>query len=182
VTEHLLQICVNGARYSLVPTSQWAADSAHLLLRAGERVDWDRLVAVAVERRLILPVRDALAYLREKLQMPVSSSAIERLNAARVFDVERLEHEANMIHPLQHNAAQHDAREHMGRARHAERTELEHALSRIGPSFSSAPPAVAAPPVVAVKTPSHAAAAPAPARRRTGPRCVSGWRPSARKS
>ena len=175
-TDHLIQAFVHAAGHSVVPSSVWAADAAHIVLRAGADVDWDRLVALTVERRLILPVRDAL-------DVPVPAAPLARLGAAPVFDAERLEYEANMLHALQHSALHHKARRHMREARLATGAET---AQRAAISLA----ALDARPVAAVTAPAAhpRAAAPAGRRpsiastaRRAGLRLVTGWRQGPRR-
>ena len=182
-TDHLIQAFVHAAGHSVVPSSVWAADAAHIVLRAGADVDWDRLVALTVERRLILPVRDALAFLRHALDVPVPAAPLARLGAAPVFDAERLEYEANMLHALQHSALHHKARRHMREARLATGAET---AQRAAISLA----ALDARPVATVTAPAAhpRAAAPAGRRpsiastaRRAGLRLVTGWRQGPRR-
>ncbi len=90
--DHLLHICVHGARWNETPPVRWVADAVRLLNAAGD-LDWPRLTCQAERRRLVVPVREALRYLREALAAPIPSSVIERLFALPVTDDERREYE-----------------------------------------------------------------------------------------
>jgi hypothetical protein len=61
-------------------------------------VDWQRLVTETARRRLALPVRTALHWIREHLKAPVPDFALERLEALPVTAAERRELRAK-LHP-----------------------------------------------------------------------------------
>jgi len=93
-TDLLLHICVHGAKYRAEPQFRWVADAMSILGSAKAEIDWARLVALATERRLILPVRDALRYLDDLLGAPVPPAILEILHNEPVSPVERLEYRA----------------------------------------------------------------------------------------
>jgi len=88
----LLHVCVHGTAWSASPSVRWVADALTVLRAPGGALDWDRLVAGALARRLALRVRVALGYLRERFDAPVPGEALARLRSARVSSAERIEH------------------------------------------------------------------------------------------
>jgi hypothetical protein len=61
-----------------------------MILRSRKhQVDWDRLVRLSRERRLTLPLRDALAYLRQSLDAPVPAEVLSDLQNAPTSRLER---------------------------------------------------------------------------------------------
>lgn len=130
VTEHLMHTCVHGVRWSELPVSNWAADAANAMSAAGDAIDWNRLVDVALERRLVCPLRDALTFLADVLDLPVPRWVIGKLTDAPTREVERLEHEALTRHPLRLSTEQYRARQTMLDLRSGTSRELGAAPSR----------------------------------------------------
>lgn len=88
----LLFACATGATWTWpLPTVQWAVDVL-TILAAEPSIDWDRVVRMAVERRIPLRVRDALTYLAEAVEAPIPPAALARLAAQPVTARERLAH------------------------------------------------------------------------------------------
>jgi hypothetical protein len=73
---------------------RWVADA--LTLMRGSAIDWSRVVALAEDRRMVLPVRLALSFLRRELDAAVPAEVLERLAARTLPLVDRLEHEHNL--------------------------------------------------------------------------------------
>jgi hypothetical protein len=88
--DHLLLACVHGTPWSPLPPFRWIADAIAVIRRAGDRLDWDRLVSEAERRRLTVATAAALAYLREEFAAPVPASPLERLRAASASRHERV--------------------------------------------------------------------------------------------
>ena len=89
--DQLLHICVHGARWNAVMPIRWVAD-AMVILRTSPELDWHRLVAQARERRIVLPLRETLQYLRDLLNAPLPAGAMEELASFPVRPVERMEY------------------------------------------------------------------------------------------
>jgi Uncharacterised nucleotidyltransferase len=90
--DQVLHVCVHGAAWNPVPPIRWAADAHRVIVAAGERLDWDRLVANAERGRLLPPLRGALTYLREELRAPVPEEALTALAAKPVSRAEARAH------------------------------------------------------------------------------------------
>jgi hypothetical protein len=86
----LLHHIVIHAHASNTAHLRWAADAV-MVLRGGA-VDWARVVRLARERRAILPVRTALAWLRGALDAPVPAEVLGELAAAPVAWIDHLEY------------------------------------------------------------------------------------------
>jgi hypothetical protein len=91
--DELLHTCVHGTRWSPVPPLRWLADAMIIVRDAQSEIDWSRLVWLAQGRRLILPVRQTLDYLRTKLDAPIPPSVLEDFQQAPVSRAEYTEHE-----------------------------------------------------------------------------------------
>jgi hypothetical protein len=82
-TDELFHTCVHGVRWNPIAPVRWVAD-AHAILRSGATIDWQRVVSQAGQRRLILTVRAALAYLQETFHADVPSAVMDNLNGLTV--------------------------------------------------------------------------------------------------
>jgi hypothetical protein len=96
-TDLLMHVCVHGAAYNPMPPIRWIADAATILRTAGDRVDWDRLLAEADRRLLMLVMREAVRVLREIVDIPVPDWVDSRLRTARISRAERREYSRRII-------------------------------------------------------------------------------------
>jgi hypothetical protein len=88
--DQLLHVCVHGLKWGETPGIRWVADAVHVLRAGG--VDWERFARQAVQRRFTLRAREALAYLRARLEAPIPADAAARLSRLPVSRLERLEY------------------------------------------------------------------------------------------
>lgn len=95
--DHLLQVLVDAGRPQRRRGARWVADAV-VIARGGE-VDWDRLVAQAARRRLVLHARDALAILADGLPGSVPAKTLARLAALPVTRLERAERRLRLGRP-----------------------------------------------------------------------------------
>jgi hypothetical protein len=94
--DQLLHACAHGVAWNPVPPLRWAADAMLVLRAAGADLAWDRVAAQARRLQLVLPLRAALAFLRNALDAPVPGEARAALRAAPVSASERLEYRARV--------------------------------------------------------------------------------------
>jgi len=78
-TDHLLHACAHGVRWSPTPPIRWVADSIYILSVAQEGIDWDRMIGLAEKCHLILPLREAFAYLRESFDAEIPERVLREL-------------------------------------------------------------------------------------------------------
>lgn len=90
--DELFHTCVHGARWTHVPPFRWLADAMVIIQAAHPEIDWERLAAQARERRLVLPVRDTLEYLRDRLDAPIPQAVLESLRQSPVSRAEQAEY------------------------------------------------------------------------------------------
>ena len=88
-TDQLLHACVHGARWHSTPPLWWAADAMVVMSSSGSQIDWDRLVAQSELRGLVLPMRDALTYLRDALDAPIPARVLRKMQDTPVSRAER---------------------------------------------------------------------------------------------
>ncbi|HMD04253.1 MAG TPA: nucleotidyltransferase family protein, partial [Candidatus Binatus sp.] len=91
-TDTLLHVCVHGAKWSPVPPMRWVADAITIIRVAGDRIDWNRLLRLAQQRRLSLPLSRALGYLSENLRARIPASVLLDLRAMPTTWSERMEY------------------------------------------------------------------------------------------
>jgi hypothetical protein len=85
----LFHVCVAGVKFGHNKNARWVADASTVLGRAGAALRWDVVVEEAVERRLVLPLRECLGYLTG-LGIVVPAAVLERLDRQRVGRGDRL--------------------------------------------------------------------------------------------
>lgn len=90
-TDMLLHVCVHGSRGAPGRVVHWIPD-ALAILRGGEAIDWEILYREARSRRLIVPVREALAYLAERFEAPVPPRVLARFDRVRPSLLERADY------------------------------------------------------------------------------------------
>lgn len=92
-SDHLLQACAHGVlsgTYGDEVLLQWVVDAAALLRAPSLEVDWDRVVGLTRELRLVDAVGASLHALRA-LDLPVPGRVLEALDAAPRSAAERVE-------------------------------------------------------------------------------------------
>jgi hypothetical protein len=94
-----LHVCVHRAQWTPVPPLRWAPDALTIIETSQSDIDWDRLLAQAEQRRLILQLESALIYLRHLLDAPIPSAVLESLRSTPVSRAERLEYQSRTSPP-----------------------------------------------------------------------------------
>jgi hypothetical protein len=90
----ILHVCVHGAWTLSEATARWVADAVTVIRAAGDRMDWDRLLAQVVRRRVVIGLRNDLTYLAREFGAPVPGVVLERLRDAPVSRREARTHRA----------------------------------------------------------------------------------------
>lgn len=88
-SDHLLHVCVHGAKWNDTVPVRWVADAMMILRAQKYKVDWDRLVRQARQRHLTLPVGDTLGYLQQMLGAPIPMEALRDLQNTSTSSLER---------------------------------------------------------------------------------------------
>lgn len=99
-TDQVLHTCVHGSMRNSVPTIRWVADAALIIRTSQSEIDWDRLLAQAGKRRLILPLEDTLHYLHDLLSLPIPPGVLRRMRAMPVSRTERIENTVRTRYPV----------------------------------------------------------------------------------
>jgi len=95
-TDQLLHTCWHGARWNEVPPIRWIADAMAILGASAAEIEWPRLLKKAQRHHIIMPVKDALGYLKKTFDAPVPDSLLESLSAVRISKIERENYEATL--------------------------------------------------------------------------------------
>jgi hypothetical protein len=88
-TDQLLHACWHGARWNEVPPIRWVADAMAILSASDTEIEWPSLLKKAQRHRIVLPVKDALEYLKKKFDAPVPDSVLKAMSAVRISRMER---------------------------------------------------------------------------------------------
>ena len=91
-TDTLLHVCVHGARWSTMPPMRWVADAMMIIRVARDRIEWPRLLRLARNRRLSLPLGRALGYLIENMRAPIPPAVVNELRDMPTTWSERMEY------------------------------------------------------------------------------------------
>jgi hypothetical protein len=103
-TDQLLHICIHGARWNYTPPFRWVADAMSILNAAQSDIDWNRLITQSRKRRLILPLRESLHYLRNLVDAPIPTEILRSINDLPIPKIERIEYRVNMSPPSRRTA------------------------------------------------------------------------------
>lgn len=79
--DHLLLILAHASRWDAIAPIRWVADAV-LLVKAVDQFNWKRFVDLAIERSLVAPVRDLLAYLQSQMDLDVPAETMAALTIA----------------------------------------------------------------------------------------------------
>ena len=90
--DQLLHAFVQGARCEGFVYLRWAADAARVIQHAGVDMDWQRLVSLSKKYRLLLQVRNALAYMKEQIGIRIPDDIFEELHHLPVTRTEQFEY------------------------------------------------------------------------------------------
>ena len=97
-TDTLFHTCIHGVRWNKMAPIRWVADAV-IILNSAEKIDWDRLFAQAKKRHLTLPLKDALTYLKDHLDVEIQPEFLENLNRIPVSNLEIREHRTRTKRP-----------------------------------------------------------------------------------
>jgi hypothetical protein len=90
----LLHVCAHGVRWDDPSPIRWIADAMAVVRAAGDAIDWRVLCDEAIQRHLVLPVGDGLAYLAEHLGASIPAEVLRTLRASPVSRLERYNYES----------------------------------------------------------------------------------------
>lgn len=82
-TDQLLNICVHGIWWNYVSPLRWVAD-ALIILENSDEIDWQRLFEHAKRRRLILPLKNGLNYLKETFDAPIPAEILKDFDREKI--------------------------------------------------------------------------------------------------
>lgn len=96
-TDQLFHSCIHGAKWNYSPPRfRWVADAAIILNTAQSEIDWNRLIAQARKRRLVLPLRETLKYLHNVLDAPIPPEILQSIQDLPVATTEHIEYKVNV--------------------------------------------------------------------------------------
>ena len=92
-TDQILNLCVHGIAWNPVPPFRWIPDVVMVMNSSQSEIDWKRLADQSQKRQLLMPVKEALNYLRDKWHAPIPSSALAMLDIPTISAIDRLHFE-----------------------------------------------------------------------------------------
>lgn len=90
--DQLLHVCVHGAKWNSTSPLRWVADAMMIIHSPKSEIDWNRLITQAEGRRLILPIRGALDYLKNKFDAPIPHAALQAIQNMQTSKMEHIEY------------------------------------------------------------------------------------------
>ena len=100
----LLQTCLHGMKDSPVPLIRWIADAVTITRQSEKEMDWERLIEMAKQAHVCMPLSLALQYLIEQFRAPIPHLTIQKLKQTPSMRLEYLEYQFN-ARPCSHIAA-----------------------------------------------------------------------------
>lgn len=91
-TDQLLHAFADGLRLEDESKIRWTADALAILRTPGACVEWPRMIAMAQQLRLVPVVREALAYLDDRLAAPIPPEVITALAALPTTRTDRMDY------------------------------------------------------------------------------------------
>jgi hypothetical protein len=86
-SDQLLHACLHGFARNLVAPIRWIADAATVLRTSS--VDWNRILNLARELRVTLPLRLTLSFLKERFQADVPRDFLDQLSNSGITGEDR---------------------------------------------------------------------------------------------
>ncbi len=93
----LLHAIVHGSYWGLQRSVTWVMDAHRILAKSGGAFDWERLLTQTQARRLTLPVREGITFLRQDIGVDVPDTVLAALQAGKVSFTERLAFRAQSV-------------------------------------------------------------------------------------
>lgn len=90
LADQLFLTLVHGLRCNIEPPIRWVPDAMALMCMPEGSLDWDRLVKQTTRYRVVLQVRNALAYLVRHFEAPVPAMVLQTLNREKTGWTDRL--------------------------------------------------------------------------------------------
>lgn len=89
-TDHLMHACVHGLKRNRIVPIRWVAD-AKIIIDQNE-IEWERLIKEVKERKIVLPVLQALNYLHDEISVLIPDEVLEKLSILKLNKVEYYGH------------------------------------------------------------------------------------------
>jgi putative nucleotidyltransferase-like protein len=110
-TDQIIHACVHGFPANVIASIRWIADTVIILRKS--TVDWSRLVNLARDLHLTVPLSATLSFLRATFPTPIPEDVVRELSVIAVEPAERryfetlVHHSANWREVLAYNLERH---------------------------------------------------------------------------
>jgi hypothetical protein len=91
-TDQLLHTCIHGMKWCIIPPFRWVADAMMIINNSGREIDWNRLITLAQQRRLILPLQQGLEYLQNNFNADIPINILNAIDQIPITKHERIEY------------------------------------------------------------------------------------------
>jgi hypothetical protein len=93
--DHLLLVCVHGVWWNEISSLRWVAD-ALFIINGSAGIDWDRLIEQARRQQTVLPLKEALGFLKKEMEAPIPGRVMGALHDSPVTWIDWFEFKSRM--------------------------------------------------------------------------------------
>jgi len=86
-----LHTCIHGVKWNTIMPCRWVADAMTILGTTDRQIDWNEMIIQAKNRKLTLPLRESLHYLRDTFRASIPHEYIQKIDNVDVSLYETLE-------------------------------------------------------------------------------------------
>jgi len=98
--DNLLHVIIHGIEYNPMSPIRWVADAAVIIRSSANEIFWERLLAQARRRNLLLKLASGLTYLHEHLKTPIPNEVLRKCRQRKPSVFEQTEY--NLIRQPPH--------------------------------------------------------------------------------
>lgn len=89
-SDQLLNVCVHGIVWNMLPSLRWVADAV-FIFRGASEIEWDRIIDQAQKKQLVSYMRESLRFLQQAMEVSVPTSVLKTLESLHVSILKRIE-------------------------------------------------------------------------------------------
>ena len=90
--DQLLQICIHGAKWNIIPPCRWVIDAITIINNDGDNIDWDRIVFQSKKFYVSKIIYETLSYLKQNYAALIPTSTTDTLSNEPLSKLENMEY------------------------------------------------------------------------------------------
>lgn len=83
-TYQFLHTVLHGLQYAPESSIRWIVDVINLVKNRGEEINWEEVIAVCTKHHLNLPVKMALNFLKQEMNLPIPRPVLSHFNSVKI--------------------------------------------------------------------------------------------------